>query len=209
MSVSIVPTGRRGPRRRKRRALRRFLILFLVILLAALGFYYATQYVRDLDYARHPLKYRELIVDAAAEFGLDPAHIAAVILSESSFRSEAVSSAGALGLMQIMPDTGAWIAGKFADIETFAVDTLVEPQLNIRFGSWYLMWLLDRYDGDMLNATAAYHAGQGRVDQWLQNAEYSADGVTLRQIPYRETSRYTERVLRAYEKYRELYDFAS
>ena len=209
MSVSTVPLRRRAaPRRRKNRALRWFLILFLVILLAALGFYYATQYIRDLDYARHPLKFRELIESAAVEFGLAPAHIAAVILSESSFRAEAVSSAGAIGLMQIMPDTGAWIAGKFADMEEFTQDLLFQPELNIRFGSWYLRWLLDRYGGDMTNATAAYHAGQGRVDQWLQNEEYSADGITLRQIPYRETSRYTERVLRIYEKYQELYDFA-
>lgn len=91
------------------------------------------------------------------------------------------------------------------DVSDFDVNQLFEPALNLRFGCWYLKWLMDRYGGDREVVSCAYHAGQGNVDSWLANAKYSADGVTLSSIPYRDTENYTERVLAAYEKYVQLY----
>lgn len=101
--------------------------------------------------------------------------------------------------MQIMPDTGVWIAGKFD--EEFVPEALFDPVTSIRYGSWYLGFLADRYDGDISCTTAAYHAGQGTVDKWLANPEYSSDGKTLQKIPYDSTRTYVDRVMKYYEYY--------
>jgi soluble lytic murein transglycosylase len=168
-------------------------------------------YMRGRDYITYPLRYRELIEAYSAEFSLEPAHVAAVILCESGFREKAVSADGARGLMQIIPPTGEWIAGKFGDGADFDPDDLFAPEYNIKLGCWYLSWLMDRYGGDMRSATAAYHAGQGKVDQWLTDSSLSDDGATLKTIPRTnsETAKYTKRVLTAYEKYKELNYFSS
>lgn len=180
--------------------------LLAVVLLVA-GIYYVVQYRRDMVYAQYPLKYEELIVSTAREFDLEPWHIAAVVRCESSFRERATSNVGARGLMQIMPDTGKWLAGKFGEEDTYTDDDLYDPAINLKYGAWYLKWLMDRYHGDRTLATAAYHAGQGTVDKWLANPEVSADGQTLSRIPYDSTGTYVRRVTTACEKYQELYDF--
>ena len=128
--------------------------------------------------------------------------MAAVIYCESSFQPEAVSSAGARGLMQIMPETGAWIAKKLGESD-YTDERLFEPVLSIRYGCWYLNYLDGRYDGDLTKATAAYHAGGSRVDEWLANKQYSQDGVTLAYIPYDSTRAYVANVKSAYEHYKE------
>ena len=105
--------------------------------------------------------------------------------------------------MQLLPSTAEWIAGKLG--ETYAEGSLFNPETNIRYGCWYLGFLMQRYHGDMRLSSSAYHAGQGTVDKWLQNPDYSPDGVTLAVIPYETTDTYVQRVLRYYEKYAELY----
>lgn len=140
-----------------------------------------------------PMTYEALIRETAGDFDLSPAYVAAVILAESSFDPEAVSSADARGLMQLLPDTASWIAGKLG--EPYAEEALFDPATNIRYGCWYLSFLMRRYHGDMRLSSAAYHAGQGNVDRWLQNPEYSDDGVTLKVIPYKSTEAYVNRVL--------------
>ena len=150
------------------------------------------------------MTYAPEIRAAAAEFSLDPAYVASVVLAESSFDAEAVSSAGAIGLMQIMPATGEWIAGKLED-EPFDVQRLYQPEVNLRYGCWYLRFLLDRYDGDMYTASTAYHQGQGRVDQWLEDPQYSQDGRTLTAISSAVTDTYVNRIMESYAHYQELY----
>ncbi len=151
----------------------------------------------------YPLKYVELIRENAARQGVDPAYIAAVILAESSYDPLAVSSVNAQGLMQIIPDTGVWLAGKFD--EEYSEGCLFDPATNIRYGSWYLGYLLRRYDGDMRCSTAAYHSGQGTVDGWLEDPAYSSDGRTLEVIAGKNASSYVDRVLKYYEKYEQIY----
>ncbi len=151
----------------------------------------------------YPVEYEAQIRRRAAENGLDPAYPAAVILAESSYQPEAVSGANAQGLMQLLPDTADWIAGKFD--ETYVEGCLFDADINIKYGCWYLGWLVKRYGGNLACATAAYHAGQGQVDKWLENPEYSSDGVTLSLIPSEATDTYVKRVLKYYEKYCELY----
>ena len=203
-------TGERAPLRRVRAARRRrqrrrtFLTILAsaLIVLIALGAW--ALFGRDrADLSRYPMTYAPEIRAAAAEFSLDPAYVASVVLAESSFDAEAVSSAGAIGLMQIMPSTGEWIAGKLDD--AFDVQRLYEPSVNLRYGCWYLRFLLDRYDGDMRTASTAYHQGQGRVDEWLQDPEYSQDGRTLTAISSAVTDTYVSRIMESYEHYKELY----
>ena len=112
----------------------------------------------------YPMAYAEEIAEAAELSGLDAALVAAVVRCESRFRPGVVSPRGAVGLMQIMPETGAWIAEQTA-LSDFDVDRLDEPELNLRLGTWYLRFLLDRF-GDRDDALAAYNAGPARAEQW-------------------------------------------
>ena len=105
--------------------------------------------------------------------------------------------------MQILPSTAEWIAGKLD--ETYTEGCLFDPETNIRYGCWYLGFLMRRYDGDMRCSSSAYHAGQGTVDKWLADPNYSSDGKTLDVIGYDSTNTYVNRVLRYYEKYEEIY----
>ena len=203
--------GERAPLRRVRAARRRrqrrrtLLAIFAsaLIVLIALGAW--ALFGRDrMDLSRYPMTYAPEIRAAAAEFSLDPAYVASVVLAESSFDAEAVSSAGAIGLMQIMPATGEWIAGKLED-EPFDVQRLYQPEVNLRYGCWYLRFLLDRYDEDMYTASTAYHQGQGRVDQWLEDPQYSQDGRTLTAISSAVTDTYVNRIMESYANYQELY----
>ena len=203
--------GERAPLRRVRAARRRrqrrrtLLAIFAsaLIVLIALGAW--ALFGRDgVDLSRYPMTYAPEIRAAAAEFSLDPAYVASVVLAESSFDAEAVSSAGAIGLMQIMPATGEWIAGKLED-EPFDVQRLYQPEVNLRYGCWYLRFLLDRYDEDMYTASTAYHQGQGRVDQWLEDPQYSQDGRTLTAISSAVTDTYVNRIMESYANYQELY----
>ena len=117
--------------------------------------------------ARYPLRYEQIVVSHARNYDLDPALLAAVIYTESRFASSARSSAGAIGLMQLLPETAEGIAVRTGGAK-FTVADLYVPELNIRYGSWYLRNLLDRY-GDERTALAAYHAGQGNVDRWRKS----------------------------------------
>ena len=156
--------------------------------------------------AQYPLYYPELINQYAAAQGLDPALVAAVILCESSFDPQAESYLGARGLMQLMEDTASWIAHRLGeDTDGYTFDLLYDPGVNIRFGTWYLGYLSARFSGDPTKIVCAYHAGQGNVDSWLKNPEYSSDGVTLDVIPTADTATYASRVLRARDVYKKYY----
>lgn len=151
----------------------------------------------------YPLEYMEEIAKYATENGLDPYFVAAVIYTESGFDPEAVSRVGAMGLMQVMPETGEWIAPKLG-VDNFTADDLFDPETNIQFGCWYLGFLNERFDGKEQLILAGYNAGQGRVDEWLADSSVS-DGEVLTDIPFKETDDYVKKVDKAAEKYREEY----
>lgn len=205
---AVMRRSRRRSFRKETPLKKRLIIAVLSIALLAVGVYYAFQYQKHMQYIQYPLRYEELIVSEANEFDLEPWHVAAVIRCESSFRETATSAAGARGLMQIMPETGEWLSGKFDEESIYTEDSLFEPETNIKYGCWFLRWLMNRYGGDRTLVTAAYHAGHGTVDSWLSDPQISSDGKTLSVIPYESTKIYVERVLTACEKYRELYDFS-
>lgn len=210
MSGAHLHTAMKRSRKRSFRRKRPFgilIALLLAALLIALGIFYMTEYQEHLLYQQYPLRYEDEITEYAHLFDLEPWHVSAVVRCESSFNPQATSSVGARGLMQIMPETGEWIAHKLDEDATYTDDSLYEPDVSLRYGCWYLNWLMKRYSGDRTLATAAYHAGHGKVDQWLKDPEVSPDGTTLSVIPYASTSTYVRRVMTACEKYQELYDF--
>jgi soluble lytic murein transglycosylase len=139
--------------------------------------------------ARYPIKYEEIIQGHARNYDLEPALIAAVIYRESKFDARAGSSAGAIGLMQLTPATAKGIALRTGGTG-FELSDLYNPELNVRYGSWYLRHLLDTYDGDVRKALAAYNGGRGNVE---------------RGVIYPETKEYVDRVLVTRDAYRRAY----
>lgn len=141
----------------------------------------------------YPLSYSEEIERWTSAYSIDAFLVASLIRAESHFRTHAVSSVGAMGLMQIMPATGEWIAGKI-DIDGFTADKLNSPETNIRLGVWYLRYLIDRF-GDVDTALAAYNAGPGNVERWQGDAR----------MMFPETAEYVRRVKEGERAYRYLY----
>ena len=165
-----------------------------VAVIAAAAFTILRQPPDFVQHIRYPLRYESIVRGHAENYDLDPALLAAVIYTESRFDARARSSAGAIGLMQLLPDTARGIAVRTGG-NRFVVDDLYVPELNVRYGAWYLRNLLDRY-GDERTALAAYHAGQGNVDSWRRR------GVGI-QFP--ETRSYVEKVARVKAIYADTY----
>ena len=150
-----------------------------------------------------PLRHEDIIRQQARDKGLDPALIAAVIYQESKFEDR-TSAAGALGMMQLLPDTAHFIASKTGGTQ-FTTQDLSTPQINIAYGSWYLRYMIDRYDGNQVLAIAAYNAGEHNVDTWVERAGGSGNFDASRDIPFPETRHYVASVLDHEKKYRKHY----
>ncbi len=156
------------------------LFLILIILISRLFINYVL-----------PRKYDEIIDKYAKKYNLEKELVYAVINAESRFDGKAVSNKGAIGLMQIMPDTGKWLANKI-EMENFTEDMLYEVQVNIELGCYYLSYLLDKFKDERL-ALCAYNAGSTNVYKWLDNDKYSLDGY-IHTIPFEETNKYVKKI---------------
>jgi soluble lytic murein transglycosylase len=152
----------------------------------------------------YPLEHAGAIRSGAARYDLDPALVAAVVYAESKFDEYAVSSQGAVGLMQILPETAEQIADESGGV-TFTTEDLEDPRINVRYGSYYLRQALDAYDGDLRAAIASYNAGMGAVNEWVRAARADGRKLRLKDMPYPETRAYVEKVLEARRVYREEY----
>jgi soluble lytic murein transglycosylase len=151
-----------------------------------------------------PLRHEDIIRQQARDKNLDPSLIAGVIYVESRFRDQ-TSHAGAKGLMQLMPATADYIAHKSGGTR-FVQGDLAIPQINIAYGSWYLRYLLDHYNGNTAVALAAYNAGEGKVDGWWREAADRGESFSVADhIPFPETREYVAKVLEARRKYRREY----
>ena len=179
------------------RALGTWLVIGAVLLCGAL----ALVVLGDADRDRTlPLADAQIIRAQAAEKRLDPALIAAVIYAESKFEPRP-SSAGAEGLMQILPETAYYLA-KLSGGRTFTSSDLASPSVNVAYGSYYLRYLLDHYDGNEVLALAAYNGGLANVDRWVAQADSAGRRLTIEDIPFPETREYVRRVLGAEQVYR-------
>ncbi len=169
-------------------------VAVLVVALAGFAFYVFETEPRWYERMRYPLRYEELVKGHAENYGLEPQLLAAMIYQESKFDADARSSSGAVGLMQLLPETGQGIADRTGG-KSWRPEDLLTPELNIRYGAWYLRHLLDKYDDESL-ALAAYNAGQTNVDEWRR----SGSG-----IQFSETRHYVARVQELKRVYAEAY----
>jgi soluble lytic murein transglycosylase len=172
----------------------------LLVLVVGAGALVYLQRAEPPWYARlwYPLRYTAIVRGHAEQENLDPALLAAVIEQESKFDPTARSSAGAVGLMQLTPQTAKGIA-EYTGGSKFVLSDLTNPEINVRYGAWYLRHLLDRYHGDERTALAAYNAGEENVDRW--QAQHQG-------IQFAETRAYVDRVERLKGIYRRAYGSA-
>lgn len=149
----------------------------------------------------YPRSFSELVTKYAEKYSLSEELLYAVIRTESGFRPDVVSHAGAQGLMQIMPDTHDWIEFKLGIKQP---NDIFDAETNISYGTYFLSYLLNKYSDEKC-AIAAYNAGSASVDRWLSDTRYSNDGISLKEIPYDETKSYVEKVTKSKEIYKKLY----
>lgn len=200
---SRVRTTRRRTTRRSVARRRRGWLVVLALFVGLGAIVLATRLGTVEDAVREmtlPLHHEDIIREQASDKNVDASLIAAVIYEESRFRDQ-TSHAGARGLMQITPDTADFIAKQSGGV-LFEQDDLGTPQINISYGTYFLRWLLDRYDGNETEAIAAYNAGHGNVDKWMAEHGGSLDAD---QIPFPETRAYVDNVLERRKQYRERY----
>lgn len=151
-------------------------------------------------YYVYPLGYKEEVAEFSAEAGIDPLVVFSVIKIESGFDKTETSRAGAVGLMQIMPETGTFVAEMIEMKEL----NLSEPKDNVRVGCHYLRYLTEKFS-DLSTVVCAYNAGEGNVRKWLADKNYSDDGKTLARIPFGETERYLDKFIKTFSNYKKLY----
>lgn len=171
-------------------------LLTLLALLLLLG--------RAVVYSEFPFPYRQDVVRAAHTWGLDPRLVAAVIRAESHWNPRAVSRKGAVGLMQLLPTTAAWVAGQL-HMKRPAQEELLQPAVNIHLGTWYLAYLVREFPHDLVAALAAYNAGKNNVRRWQEHGRWQAGAGDLQAIPFPETRQFVRRVVLLYRIYRYLY----
>lgn len=180
---------------------------FVVILILVLAAGLATLWVTVEDFIlekTHPLPYYETVEKYASEYAVPEEIIYAVMNTESSFKSDAVSAKGAIGLMQITPDTFEWLCSKTAEEEqSTSPDKLYNPDTNIKYGTFFLSLLYTEF-GVWDTVYAAYNAGRNKAREWLKSTEYNQNGKLV-DIPYPETAKYVEKVSEAALVYKKLY----
>ena len=167
-----------------------FFTLVIIILFFIAKFIYKDQYI-------------DIIEKECKSYGIDKYEILAIIKAESNFDSKAVSSKKAIGLMQLTLDTANWCA-KNLNIDEVSEEDLYNPDLNIKLGIYYYNYLLERYNNSD-TALAAYNAGMGKVDNWLNDKQYSKDGIKIDTTPYEETNKYITKINNNYKIYKFLY----
>lgn len=175
------------------------LIIFVILITIAISVSLASPYIQK---ALYPLKYATEIDKYSKKLDLDPYLISAIIYEESRFKKDSRSSAGAIGLMQIMPETARWI-GSRSEIDVDEGSLLV-PEENIALGTWYFSWLLDKYENETL-ALAAYNGGDKNIDMWLEENDNISDEKFIEKIPFKETKDFVERVRISRSRYEDLY----
>ncbi len=174
------------------------IILIIIVILFFIGYNIRDVVLRKI----YVTKYSEYVQKYSKEYDVDEYLIYAIIKAESNFNEKAVSSKGAIGLMQLMESTAQDIAKSF-DMEV-SENEILDPEININFGTKYISTLMKRYNCIEL-ALCAYNAGSGNVDSWIEKGTLQDDGSDIENIPYKETNNYVRKILNSYKIYKELY----
>ncbi len=205
--ATTVKKNKGKPIRRRRipHGLRRwFPILLLILLVPIIGL--TSRMLSSIEQEVYRLDFTSYVDDAAKDYDLDRYLIFAFIHTESGFDPEAVSNVGARGLMQITEDTFDWIQLQIDPGGEHDYDDMFDPEVNIRFGSYYISRCLDRYSDDISTAAAAYHSGWGTVDGLLEDTAYSSNGKTLDVFPFEQMNHYVDKINTNYENYLNIYN---
>lgn len=177
------------------------IVVLVVCVLIIVALKVTEKVVPKLEQMNYPLEYTDIIYRYAANYDVPKSVILAMIKVESNFDPRAVSNAGACGLMQLMPETFEWLASTLG--EEVGEDDIFDPEMNIKYGTYYVSTLYAEF-GNWENVYAAYNAGRGNVNVWLNDPQYSENGI-LTDIPFRETERHVDKLKIARAKYIELY----
>lgn len=179
--------------------------VILLIIIASIAIGICLDLVWDIiEKKQFPTSYDEIITDASKEFDVPKEIIYATIKVESDFDPEAISDAGAQGLMQMLPSTFEWLTGDEHLAEHLSKKELDNPEVNIRYGTYYLSYLFRKFNYNWDTAIAAYNAGETVVRSWLRDSEYSDGKGNLIKIPYPETEKYVKKMKNALEYYTNL-----
>ena len=191
-----------SPKRKKAKRIKAAIVFVVVILSAVLAALLLNSGKSSLQKSLYPLKYEKTVKSQCRKNNLEESFVFAVIKCESDFQSDAVSSAGAMGLMQIMPDTFTWLKTKTG--EDLPQEKLFDPEVSIKYGCLLYSMFMEQF-GSEREAVAAYHAGPNNVKKWLKDEKYSSDGKTLKDIPFSSTKYYVDNVMKTKEIYQKLY----
>lgn len=181
------------------KVLKRLLILLIFIFILYFVLFHLLGLETKIMRIAYPQEYAEYVTKYAEEYEVDQLLIFAIIRAESDFNPQAKSHNNAKGLMQLMDKTAIELS-KQAEID------LYDPETNIRLGTYYFSQLLEKYNHQVGIALAAYNAGMGNVNNWIERGTIQADGSDLENIPYKETNMYVRRILNDYEMYQKLYE---
>ena len=180
--------------------------IVLLIIIFALGVGFGTDFVWDrADENAHPQTYHESVTRYSVAYNVPEQLIFAVIKTESDFDPRAESSAKARGLMQMIESTFLELTGPEYLNENLTFEALYDPDVSIRYGTYYLKYLYEMFDYNWDTALAAYNGGLGNVRKWLNNPEYTDEDGNLTYIPFSETRSYVSKVNRARDMYQKLY----
>lgn len=153
----------------------------------------------------YPIKYEEEVIQASNRFQVSPYLVLAIIRAESDFSTDKISRKGAVGLMQVMPDTANWVVNQ-GGFQPITEAQLFHAKTNIDIGVWYLSFLLNMFGGDQIKAIAAYNAGPGKVNDWIERNMWDGSIGSVQDIPYTETRDYVQRVVYFQERYQKVYN---
>ena len=192
-----------GRRKNKRKiAVKKYSVLLMTVIVFLLGFGGWRVWSSDFVQMRfvYMWPYQQEILEYSDKNKIDPFLIAAIIKNESGFDQKAVSDAGAVGLMQIMPETGRWIAEQMG-IDCYTDDALYLSRTNIRMGCWYVGELEHEFKENLTLIMIAYNAGRGQTKQWMQENNWDYNFNRIEEIPFPDTRVYVNKVLQDRDKY--------
>jgi soluble lytic murein transglycosylase len=176
----------------------------LIVLTTLILIGYSLQSIPILEKIFYPYPNQKIVEKYAAQYGVDPLFVVSIIREESKFFPKSQSHKGAIGLMQLMPNTAQSIAESLGD-KNFTNEDLLNPEKNIQYGTWYLSSLEKVFSNNTILVIAAYNGGRGHVQEWINNGQINPQNIREEDIPFKETRDYVGRVLKSYQKYITLY----